>query len=226
MTIEKQTDAATETQEQTTNETVTTEVPQVTNVKEVDKEKETITFDLWGESIELPVEKAKSLIQKRQEKTTEFKELQDKLNSFQAEKQELANKLRIETLAKENKISELESIFTEKLNEKVGKYKQKIVESEITRQLLSNPEFLGQEALPDVIKLIKSDNSFDLDENDEIVAGDKKVNEIVKEFLDAKPVFRKASKETSSLKNGRPAPVKAAKEKASLANGLKNFLDK
>ena len=222
MTIEKQTDAASENQEQTQNET--TEVPQVTNVKEVDKEKETITFDLWGESIELPVEKAKSLIQKRQEKTTEFKELQDKLNSFQTEKQELANKLRIETLAKENKISELESVFTEKLNEKVGKYKQKIVESELTRQLLSNPEFLGQEVLADAIKLIKSDNSFDLDENDEIVAGDKNITDIVKDFVNSRAAFKKVGK--GNTNSARPAAINAPRSKPTLSQGLEKFLNK
>ena len=202
------------------------EQPEVTNVSEVNKETETISFDLWGESIELPVEKAKALIEKRQAKTAEFKELQEKLNSFQSEKQQLADKLKVETLAKENKLKELENHFTEQLNEKVSKYKTKIVESELTRNLLSHPEFLGQDVLTDAIKLLKADNNFDLDETDNITASGKTITQVVSDFISERPAFRKVNKAAHS--GARPAAIQAPKTTnpmGSLTSGLGKLLN-
>ena len=206
-------------------QTETQTTPEVTNVAEVNKETETIQFDLWGESIELPVEKAKALIEKRQTKTAEFKELQEKIQTFQNEKNSLREQLKLEQLAKENKLAQLEAHFTEKLNEKISVYRSKIIESELTKNLMNHPEFLGNDVLEDAILLLKSSNNFDLADDNSIKAGDKTITEIVSDFVSSKPAFKKASKAT--LSSARPAAVKAEKATnpmASLAAGVGKLL--
>lgn len=228
MTDNKQTDAASETQEQTPNETqATQEASPITKVGEIDKTNETIDVDLFGISVTLPVDQAKELIAKRQEKTKDYKELQDKLNSFQSEKQQLADKLKVETLAKENKLKELQAHFTSELNEKVSKYKNKVIEAELTRQLTSHPEFLNSpEVISDSLKLLKAENSFDLADDDTIKAGEKSVTEVVSEFLISRPSFRKVNKAAHS--GSRPAAIQAPKTTnpmGSLTSGLGKMLN-
>ena len=208
-----------------TNETqATQEASPITNVGEINKETHSISVDLYGESIELPIDTAKKLIEKRTEKNKEFNSLKEKLDSFQSEKQKLADQLKVETLAKENKLKELESHFTEQLNEKVSKYKTKIVESELTRNLLSHPEFLGQDVIGDAIKLLKADNNFDLDETDNITASGKTITQVVSDFISDRPAFRKVNKAAHS--GSRPAAIQAPKQSPNIADGLRQLLEK
>ena len=206
-------------------ETQATQEAEITKVGEIDKTNETIDVDLFGISVTLPVDKAKELISKRQEKTNEYKELKSKLDSFQLEKQKLAEQLKVETLAKDNKIAELQEHFTSELNEKVSKYKNKVIEAELTRQLTSHPEFLNSpEVISDSLKLLKAENSFDLADDDSIKAGDKTITEVVSEFLISRPSFRKVNKAAHS--GSRPAAIAQPKQSPNIADGLRQLLEK
>ena len=220
--VEESTGDSSEATSEATSE-VTSE--QITNVGEVNSESKTISVDLFGTAVELPIDKAKEIIKGRDSRSKAFNEIANKVKNYETQLEDNKRQLQAIEAAKNGLEKEAEALFNQKLEEKVNMYRQKIVDGELKSVLLSEESFL-QEGLEDAINLIKLNNNFDLDDSNNITSSGKKVNEIVKEFLDAKPVFRKASKEASSLKNGRPAPVKPAKEKASLANGLKNFLDK
>lgn len=234
MTIEKQTDAASEQQEQTTNESQATEATQepqvteaaaedVTNVGTVNKETETISVDLWGTSINLPVDKAKEVIEKRQSQSKGYNELKAKLEAYEVEKQTLQTKLQAAELAKEGKLEEAEAVFNQRLNEKVTKYHQKIVTNELKSELLSNPEFLGGEALTnDAISLITSKHKFELTDDNEIVSDGKSTKQLVSDFLKEREAYRKVAKGNST--SARPAAIVQTKGELSIARGLAEFL--
>ena len=198
------------------------EVVETDKVVDTQTETKTIKVDVYGEEIELPIEKAKQIIAKRDEKSKLFNEVSTKMKEYETKAAEAARKAAALEAARNGDVAAAEAAFNQKLNEKVDKYRSKIVEGELKSLLLSDESFLGKEALDDAIKLLRADNEFDLADDGTIKSGEKSISDTVKEFLANKPVFRKAVKEVASG-GARPAAVKPAKQ-ASILSGLEKFM--
>ena len=224
MTIEEATEnkPVTEVDPQAT-ETQTQE--DVTNIGNVNKETETIAVDIFGTTVNLPINQAKAVIEKRQSQSKGYNELKAKLDAYEVEKQTLQTKLQAAELAKQGNLEEAENLFNQKLNDKVSKYHNKIVTNELKAELLSNPEFLGGDALTkDAIDLITTKYKFDLAEDDSILSDGKTTKQIVSDFLKERDAYRKVSKGTGT--SARPAAIVETKGPVNLARGLAEFLDK
>lgn len=197
----------------------------ITSVGDVNDENKTIAVDMYGIQVDLPVDKAKELIKKRDNRSKMFNEINDKLKEYETKVSEAERRARALEAAKSGEVAEAEAIFNEKLNNKVSKYHSKIVKGELKAALASHPEFIGGEVVTnDAISLILSQNEFSLDDNDEITSSGKAVSEIVSDFIKNREAFRKVSRGNNS--HARPSAINPPKQKKSLGDGLKSFLDK
>jgi antitoxin component of MazEF toxin-antitoxin module len=186
---------------------------------------ETIKTDIFGIELDLPVEVAKKLIAKRDERTSVFKDLNQKVQVYEKEKSELAKRLEMAEKVKAGAFEEAEKIASQKAEEKLSKFRNKVVDSEITNAFLQHPEFLGKDVLEDAIKLLKMDKSFDLNEEDNTIkSGDKTVEDTVRNWLQGKPAFRKVASATSQPKKFGKAQEQKATGTDALASGLAKFM--
>jgi hypothetical protein len=176
-----------------------------------------ISVDIGGGvSVELDIEQGKKWIQYRDSKTKGYRELETKLKSAEeAAKQEKSRAELLEAIKKQS-VEEVEAMASKKYVDKLEKIQSKVVAKEIESALLSNDDFL-KDSKEDAIKLLKAEHTFQVnDEGDKVVTKDgKEVNEVVKEWLSKKDIFRKAKGVTSTgakLQGGKTPPVVARKE--------------
>jgi hypothetical protein len=171
-------DKETKTQEATQEQTQTTP-------------KEMMEVDIDGISVKVEYEVGKKMIEKRQEKHKLFKEISEKATQYEKELSETRKKLEFETAAKRGLFAEAEALAQKGVTEKLNKLQNAIIQKELKSELISNPEFIGSEAIEDALKLLGSD--FQIDETNEVVSKDgKKAKDVVSEFVKAKANFRKA----------------------------------
>jgi hypothetical protein len=182
----------------------------------------TLKVDVYGEEIELPMSRAKAIIAKRDEKSKLFNEVSLKMKEYETKAQENARKAQALEAARSGDIQAAEAAFNQKLEEKVSKFRSKIVEGEIRSALSNHEDFLGGDVTADVIKLLKAEHNFDLGDDDVVKVGDKDVKTIVKEFLDSRPAFRKASK--GDGKNRAVPTVKTPPKVANLGSAIKKLI--
>ena len=184
---------------------------------------ETIEVDIFGVSLPLPLDKAKELISKRDERTSVFKDLSEKVRKYETDLSDTKKRLDMAEKVKAGAFEEAEKIANSKLEEKIGKYKSKVIDSEVITALKSNPEFLDSpEVMKDVLKLIKAEHTFELTDDDSVKAGEKDVRTVVNEFLKDRPAYRKAVKSETQPKKFAKAPVE--KLKGDLSSGLGKFI--
>lgn len=160
---------------------------------EATQPEKTIPVDIYGETIELPLSKAKLIISKRDEKTQGYKQLQEKVAKAEAQAKQEAERASLLEAMKKSSVEEVEAMASAKYVDKLKKIEAKVTAKEIESALLSNDDFI-KESLPDAIKLLKSDFEFHVnDDGDKVITKDgKTVDETVKEWLKTKDLFRKA----------------------------------
>ena len=127
----------------------------------VESKPETISIDLHGVTVDLPIEKAKILIEKRDLGKNQLKELQDKLTIFAQEKDAAAKKVQALELAKNQDMEALEKVMSEKYTTKLSTLERAVVHNSIKATLVSNQNFIGdQAALNDAVTLLVASNNF------------------------------------------------------------------
>lgn len=191
-----------------------------------DTTSKTLKVDVFGEEIELPIEKAKALISKRDERTSIFKDLKTKVDNYEKELTETKRRAEGLEKAKNGALAEAEAIFSQKVQAKLDRLHTKLVDQEIESTLKSIPEFIGTEDVTkDVMKLLKVDNKFVVDEETGEIKTDtgKPAKELVQEFVNARDTLKKPT--NTAFNGGRriagATPAQTPKERPSMADGLK-----
>ena len=165
---------------------------------------------LPGKWVHATVEVAKDLIAHRQKEkvdSKDVKQLQEAVKKAESEKASALERIKLVELAKSQSIDELKLEASREYREKLNKVEERIIMKEIEASLLSQEDFLAS-AKQDAIKLIRGEFKFNLDENMEKVVTEsgKDLNELVKEWVEKKDIFRKAKGVPSTgLKQGTTA---------------------
>jgi hypothetical protein len=195
-----------------------------------DKKPDVLEVDVFGVSIPLPIDTAKQIIAKRDERHSVFKDLSEKVKNYETKLQDTQRQAEAQKAALEGKLSEAESLFSKKAEEKLSNIQNRIITKEIESTLLSDETFL-KDAKEDAMKLLKADMKFKLsDDGAEVLTEDgKKAQEAVKEWLKNKTIFKKATGVTPT--GGKVGPKEtshkvAVKEKVSLTAALQEVLNK
>jgi hypothetical protein len=201
-----------------------TEVAKATEVTSNQPEK-TIPVDIYGETIELPLSKAKAIIAKRDEKTQGYKQLQEKVTKAEAQAKQEAERASLLEAMKKSSVEEVEAMASKKYVEKLEKIQNQVVNKELESSLLSNDEFI-KESLPDAIKLLKGDFDFQVnEEGDKVVTKDgKEVKEVVRDWVLKKEIFRRAKGATST--GAKTQGKTQVKQERNLNEGLAKGLGK
>jgi hypothetical protein len=182
-----------------------------------------IKVDVYGEEILLPVDQAKSIIAKRDQRHSVFKDLDTKVKEYETKLTETTRTAAAQKAALEGKLAEAESLFSQKANEKLEKINNRIVLKEIESALLADESFI-KESKDDALKLLKSDYKFKLDEEGEKVITDdgRNATDVVKEWLKSKSIFKKA---TTIMPTGGKVGPKSTVQKTANSQPQINFTD-
>lgn len=169
------------------------------------KPTELMDVDLDGITVKVPVDTAKKMIEKRQEKHALFNEISNKAKKYEAELAETKRLAEAKEAALNGKLAEAEALFSRKAEEKLTNIQNRIITKEIESVLLSDDTFL-KESLDDAIKLLKADKQFKLSEDGEKVITDdgKDAGEAIKEWLSTKNIFKKANAIPNKGNNIKP----------------------
>jgi len=181
----------------------------------------TISVDIFGVAIDLPLEKAKELILKRDERSTLFNGLKSQVTDWETKAHDATRKASAIEAARNGDVAAAEELFNQKLNAQVNRYKGKVVDAEIQTQLLANATFLDTPSnRQDAMALIKAANVFELDDDNNVKCADKTVADIVSGFVNSRDAFKKAAQGNNN-RMARVSPVVAPKQAVSLSDGFK-----
>lgn len=201
--------------------------------EQVKKEEQQITqpelmdVDIDGITIKVPVDQAKKMIEKRQEKHQLFKEISDKAKKYENELAETKRLSEAQKAALEGRLAESEQLFSKKSEEKLANIQKHLINREIESVLLSDDAFI-KDSKEDAIKLLKSDMEFKLsDDGISIMAGDKPAKDAIAEWIKSKPLFRKATgtQPTGGKVGPKTRETKKDDPQTSLTKGLGAFLN-
>lgn len=168
---------------------MTEEVKKVEETKqEVTKQpevsKDTITVDLDGVSIDVPLETGKKLIEARQKNKKDFKELADKVAQAEATAKQEAERASLLKSMKELDIEAVKNQVAQEYTAKIATYENKIFKGEV-KSLLATAGVLPS-ALDDAVNLALQGAKVSL-EGDNIKINDKLAKEAVDEFVKGRP---------------------------------------
>lgn len=222
MTIENATDGQLDENNNGDNGEPTTPTEQPNPPTNVNDDTGEITVDMYGVPIKLPLETAKQLIEKRDQRSSAFKDLSDKVKEYETKVQDTTRKLQAAEAAKNGQLSEAEALFNQKLTDTVSKYKSKVIKGEIVDALTRNEKFLDSDSTRnDAIALIMSQHDFALADDDTIKVGDKNVKDIVNEFIDSREAFQRVNK--TNPKRQQTTHI-TTKEKPDLKQAMGSYL--
>lgn len=149
-----------------------------------------IEVDLFGRSVKLPLDVAKEIIAKRDERTKIFKDLDTKVKEYETKLGEATKRVEMAEKVKAGAFAEAEAIANKNVNEKLSKLERGIIQKELKSELSLNPEFIGGTAIEDALKLIG--NEFIINDANEVVTKDGKAAKVaVEEFVKSRDNFRK-----------------------------------
>jgi hypothetical protein len=215
---EKKSDVSLETKEQPTN----TE-PQLSKEQ---KSPDKISVDIApGVSVELDTETARKVIEHRNKKSEGYKQLESRLKEVEGAKKSAEERAKLIELAKSQDFEALKVEASKEYANKLEKIQSKIVAKELESALLSQDDFL-KESKEDAIKLLKAEHTFQVnEEGDKVVTQDgKEVNEVVKEWLSKKEIFRRAKGATPT--GAKTQGKLQVKQERNLNEGLTKGLSK
>jgi hypothetical protein len=191
-------------------------------VKPPEVSKETITVDLDGVSVEVPLDTGKKLIEARQKNKKDFKELADKVAQAEASAAAEAQRASLLKSMKEMDIEAVKTQVAEEYTKKIAQYENKIFHGEVKSQLAS----LGvlPEALADATTLALQGAKVTLD-GEIVKVNDKDAKDYLSEWVKTKShlVAVKAPEGKKLVKPGKPPEQKPSGAER-LAKGLGSFL--
>ena len=160
-----------------------------------------LSVDLFGEKINLPYDVAKRLIEKRDERTSVFRDLQQTLEKHDKDLQDARRRAEAAERAKEGNLAEAEALFSQKHQSKIDRYKTVTVNTAIRAALLSDELFVGGEsATKDAMALLRAEGDWDVSDDLEVTSRDgKKVQEAVAEFVKSRENFQKQSRKPPAI---------------------------
>jgi hypothetical protein len=203
-----------------------TEVPktEVAKAPEVtsNEAERTISVDVYGVQVDLPMSKAKELITKRDEKTKGYKELQEKVSKAEAVAKQESDRAALMKAMKESDIDAVKAQVSSEYLDKINKYETKIFRGEV-KSLLATSGVLPS-ALDDAVSLALQGAKVTL-EGDEIKINDKVAKDAIEEFVKGRPhlVAVKSSEGKKLVKPGKPPEQKPSGQER-LNKGLQSFL--
>jgi hypothetical protein len=179
-----------------------------------------ISVDIFGETVELPLETAKKIISKRDSKSKEYKDLSEKVSQAEKKATQEAERARLIELSRTNSFDELKLEASKEFRDKLDKVSSRIIKKELESSLLSQEDFI-KDFKDDAVQLLQLTHNFTLDDAMEKVVGSdgKEVSEVVKEWLSKKDNFRKA-KGTSGT------GAKVGPQGSPANSGFEKFVDK
>jgi len=121
-----------------------------------------ISVDIFGETVELPLETAKKIISKRDSKSKEYKELSEKVSQAEKKASQEAERARLIELSKSQNFDELKLEASKEFREKLDKVSSRIVRKELESALLASDDFI-KDFKDDAVKLLQMDFQFKLD---------------------------------------------------------------
>lgn len=181
-----------QTTQPTTTEIKTEVTPQVTNNSE-----KTIAVDLFGVQVELPIEKAKQLINSRDERTKEFKSLAGKVQEAEAKARQESERASLLEKMKANDVDAVREEASKEYKDKFEKLKNKIIDSSIKSEFSSIDGF-NKEYINDAMQLFKASKTISLDEKEDIIVSGKPLKDEVVEFIKSKEIFLTGKKVVST----------------------------
>jgi hypothetical protein len=187
--------------------------------KKVEEKKQegVIDVDVFGVSIPLPIETARQIISKRDERTSVFKDLADKVKTYETTLADTKRQSEAQKAALEGRLAEAESLFSKRADDKLANIQNHLINREIESVLLSDPTFIA-DSKEDAVKLLKSDMRFTLSEDGTtILAGDKPAKDEIANWLKGKAIFKKATGATPT--GGKVIPGKHQKVATSINLG-------
>ena len=166
-----------------------------------DKKPGLLSVDLFGEKINLPYDVAKRLIEKRDERTSVFRDLQQTLEKHDKDLQDARRRAEAAERAKEGNLAEAEALFSQKHQSKIDRYKTVTVNTAIRAALLSDELFVGGDsATKDAMALLRAEGDWDVSDDLEVTSRDgKKVQEAVAEFIKSRENFQKQSRKPPAI---------------------------
>lgn len=184
-----------------------------------------IEVDLFGASVRMPRSEAQKIIEKRDGRTQEFRQMQQKLEETARKAEENDRRARAAEQARQGDLEAAERTFSERYATRIDKMSRAVIRASIEAQLRANPDFIGDEASLRDAQTLLAANELQIDEETLTVkAGDKTVADLVKDFLNDRPAFRKARGRTppaSPRQSGeQQAPARPASPQSMIASGL------
>ena len=193
-------------------------------VKPPEVSKETITVDLDGVSVEVPLDTGKKLIEARQKNKKDFKELADKVAQAEASAAAEAQRASLLKSMKELDIEAVKTQVSEEYTKKIAMYEHRIFNEGIKAQLAT----LGvlPDALADATTLALQGAKVTLD-GDSIKVNDKDSKEYLAEWVKTKAhlvaVKSTDGKTKVTVRGGKPPEQKPSGQDR-LVKGLGSFL--
>jgi len=163
-----------------TTEVETTETQQTTETTSME-------VDLFGIKVALPLEQAKQVIQKRDERVKNYKELESNYQTTSKKLLEATEKSKLVESDYEKVKSDIETRIKTEYEDVLTSYKTKLIHSAIDSAILSNDNIVEDKAAREDLKQLFLATNKD-------IATDN-LQEALVEFVKEKPHFLRASKE-------------------------------
>lgn len=144
----------------------------------------TISVDLEGVSIEVPLETGKKIIEARQKAKKELGTLKEQVAKAEAIAKQESDKAALLKAMKESDVESVKAQVAQEYLDKIAKYENKIFKGEL-KSLMASQGVLPS-ALDDAVNLALQGTKVSL-EGEEIKLGDKSAKDAVEEFLKARP---------------------------------------
>lgn len=163
-----------------------------------EEKKATKVAEFFGVELELPEEVANAFIAKRDEIVGSYNSTVKKQKELEAVKQqkeleaaEAVRKAQALEAAKNNDLAKAEELFAQKHREELDRYRKHSYRSAV-KAALASYKGLVEGAAEDVLSNILTSNTFSLAEDFSVRAGEKTVETLVGEYVDARPYLKVA----------------------------------
>ena len=157
-----QTQLLTYKEKQMTDEQKQTEVASTTPVEQPPVvEEKIIEVDIYGESIPMPISKAKSIIAKRDSKTKEYNDLKSKITIAETQAKQESERATLLEHMKRQDIAAVEEQISAKYEDTIQRFEKKVYNESIKSSLSKNGVL--SDALEDSAKLVLGEAKPELD---------------------------------------------------------------
>ena len=186
--------------------------------------------DVFGVELELPDEVASRVIAKRDEKINGYKTAMEELNEIKSkeaqarlEAEEERRKNEALSAMKNQDMEKTKELLTKEYQDKLKNYESHTFRSSVRSELLSRDDLVDG-VIDDAINNIMLNNTFSLNDDFSVSAGDKKVADLVNDYVESRPYMKKAPG-NKPLHNPKAKELKPEKDtKAAFRKGLEKLI--